>query len=81
MQFDLNSQVVYKKLVGMGVSYRTSREIFAMINYKLFETWKLGYSYEFNLGKIGKYSTGSHEVILIYQFNPPKEPIVSVPRF
>jgi type IX secretion system PorP/SprF family membrane protein len=80
-QVDLNAQVVYHEVLGFGASYRTSQELFAMVNYKILDTWKIGYAYEFNMGRLGKYSTGTHEIILIYQFNPPKEPIVAVPRF
>jgi type IX secretion system PorP/SprF family membrane protein len=81
MQFDLNAQLVYKDRFGFGLSYRSSNELLALLNVDIIPALKLGYAYEFNLSTIGKYSSGSHEVILIYKFNPPAKPIVAVPRF
>jgi type IX secretion system PorP/SprF family membrane protein len=81
MQFDLNAQVVYREKLGAGLSYRSSNELLVLVNYDVLPALKLGYAYELNLGQIGKYSTGSHEILLIYKFNPPIKPIVAVPRF
>lgn len=81
MQFDLNAQLMYRRIIGAGVSYRTSKEILAMITAQIVPSLKMSYGYEYNMGQIGNFSNGSHEILLIYQLNPPKEPVVSVPRF
>jgi len=81
LQYDLNAQLEYNRKVGVGISYRSSKEMLGILSYQMTPDLKLAYAYEFNFDEIGKYSSGSHEVMLIYQFNPPKESIVSVPRF
>lgn len=81
LQYDLNLQYEYMRKVGIGVSYRSSKELLGIVSYQLIPELKLAYAYEFNMGDIGKYSTGSHEIMLIYQFSPPKESIISIPRF
>jgi type IX secretion system PorP/SprF family membrane protein len=81
MQFDLNAQMVYNNRFGFGLSYRTSKEVLALFNVDIIPPLKFGYAYEFNFGMIGRASAGSHEVMLIYKFNPPAKPIVAVPRF
>ncbi|HRE97677.1 MAG TPA: type IX secretion system membrane protein PorP/SprF [Flavobacteriales bacterium] len=81
VQFDLNAQLMFKLIIGFGTSYRSSREILGMITAQIIPTLKMSYGYEYNIGQIGKFSNGSHEILLIYQLNPPKEPVVSVPRF
>jgi type IX secretion system PorP/SprF family membrane protein len=81
VQYDLNVQYEYSKLIGLGVSFRSSNDIVSVISYKFLPELKFAYAYEYNLGEISNYSSGSHEIMLIYQFNPPKETIVSVPRF
>lgn len=81
MQFDLNAQLMYKKTAGIGFSYRTSKELLAMLTIQVIPSLKFSYGYEYNMGQIGNYSSGSHEIMMIYQLNPPKETIVSVPRF
>lgn len=81
LQYDLNVQYEYKRTFGVGVSYRSSKEMLGIVSYKLTKDLKLAYAYEINLGEIGHYSSGSHEIMLIYQFKPAKESIISIPRF
>ncbi|MFB0924731.1 MAG: type IX secretion system membrane protein PorP/SprF [Vicingaceae bacterium] len=81
LQYDINVQYEYMKKVGIGVSYRSSNEVLGIISYQLIPELKLAYAYEYGLGEIGDYSSGSHEVMLIYQFAPPKKTIISAPRF
>ena len=81
LQFDINLQYEYMKKFGVGVSYRSSKELLGIVSYQLMPELKLAYAYEYNLGAIGNYSSGSHEIMLIYQFAPPKESVISIPRF
>lgn len=81
LQFDINLQYEYMRKFGIGVSYRSSKELLGIVSYQLIPELKMAYAYEYNLGDIGNYSTGSHEIMLIYQFAPPKESIISIPRF
>ncbi len=81
LQFDINLQYEYMRKFGIGVSYRSSKELLGIVSYQLIPELKMAYAYEYNMGEIGNYSTGSHEIMLIYQFSPRKESIVSIPRF
>jgi len=82
LQIGLDGQVVYKDLIGAGLSYRTSKELVAMINYRINPQLKLGYAYDYNLNQIGSYSNGTHEIILLFEFIKDNAvPIIEVPRF
>ncbi len=81
LQYDINLQYEYMRTFGIGISYRSSNELLGIASYQLLPDLKLAYAYEYNMGEIGTYSTGSHEIMLIYRFNPPKESVVSIPRF
>ena len=81
LQMDFNAQVLFNKKYGIGVSYRTSQELLAMATIEFLEGLRFSYGYEFNFGEIGNYSTGTHEIIFIYNYKPPKEPVVEIPRF
>jgi type IX secretion system PorP/SprF family membrane protein len=81
MQYDINLQYEYMRKYGVGLSYRSSKEILGIVSYQLTSELKMAYAYEFNLGEIGSYSSGSHEIMLIYKFSPPQESIISIPRF
>jgi len=81
LQYDLNVQYEYMQKYGLGISYRSSNELLGIVSYQLMPELKMAYAYEYNLGEIGVYSSGSHEIMLIYKFSPPKESIISIPRF
>lgn len=82
LQIGLNGQFVYKELLGLGASYRTSKELVIMANYQITQELKLGYAYDFNMDDIGKYSSGTHEIILLFNIiNDKVIPIIEVPRF
>ena len=81
LQYDINVQYEYLKKFGVGVSYRSSKDILGILSFQLLPALKLAYAYEYGLGEIGNYSSGSHEVMLIYQFVPTKKTIISAPRF
>lgn len=82
LQIGLNGQAVYKDLFGLGFSYRTSKELILMANYQITEQLKFGYAYDFNTDDIGKYSNGTHELILLFNIvNDKVIPIIEVPRF
>ena len=67
-QFSVNANVVYDKTFWGGVSYRYNEAIVFMAGMELKAGLMLGYSYDWNSGKIGKYTGGSHEVSLAYHF-------------
>jgi len=80
-QVDLNAQVVFGKKFGVGVSYRTSKELVGLISYQINDMFKLAYSYDFSFSKLAAYQSGSHEIMLLFQM-PTKEPLlIEPPRF
>lgn len=74
-QLDVNFNVLYKKFVWLGVTYRNQDAIAPMFGVQFTPgkavpgTFKLGYSYDATTSDINNYSSGSHEVMLNYCFN------------
>jgi len=78
IQFDVNFKATYNKLIWLAVSYRssTSQSIteaavasLGVMKYN----FVFGYSYDYSLSSISKYSSGSHEVFLTYKINCKKK--------
>lgn len=81
-QMDLNAQAIFKKMVGVGFSYRTSNELVALVNITLIEKIKIGYAYDYALSKLTTVSNGSHEIMLILDLNKSyRHASIQVPRF
>lgn len=82
MQIDINAQYIYNKKLGLGLSYRTSKELVLMANYQLTPMLKLGYAYDYNMSKLSKYTSGSHEIMLVFSMVKEKSPVSFFsPRF
>jgi len=81
-QTDINILYEYNRKFGIGVSYRTSKEIIALAQFRINNMFKLAYAYDFNLGELNNYSSGSHEIMLLVDLkSSAKKPIIEAPRF
>lgn len=67
-QGDINVMAIYKKMIGLGIGYKSLGfgSVNALYNYK--EVFSFGYSFDFTLTRIADYSKGSHEIMLRYSF-------------
>lgn len=82
LQADLNLQYIYNKKFGIGASYRTSKDLVALVNFRITPMFKLAYSYDFTLSALRKYNSGSHEIMLIFNLVNDKKAIgAQVPSF
>ena len=63
-QMDINAKVIYQKKFFGGLSYRLKESVVVMAGVDI-NNLTLGYSYDITLTDIGKYSYGSHEIMLI----------------
>ena len=67
-QVDINSQVIFKDKLWIGASYRSKNTMIGMFQYQINNQFRVAYSYDFELGKLGRYNNGSHEIMLRYEF-------------
>jgi type IX secretion system PorP/SprF family membrane protein len=65
---DLNVHVNFLEKFWAGLSYRSSKSIMGLLQFSVLDQLKIGYTYDFDLGDLGRYSNGSHEVMLRYEF-------------
>ena len=73
-QLDINAKVTYKQTVWMGLSYRTQDAVSINLGIRK-DRFVFGYSYDYTLSDIHKYSNGSHELLFIVKFNKSKPKI------
>ena len=62
-QIDFNVKAYYKRMYWLGVSYRSSKDIVAMLGVKI-KKYYLGYAFDYTLSNIKRYTSGSHEILL-----------------
>lgn len=64
MQADINVDANYKKLLQVGLGFRSQVGLVARAGIALKEKFFFGYAYEAPIANIASYSSGSHEVLL-----------------
>lgn len=69
LQYDLNCNVILFKndLLWVGTSYRSKEAFVGLFEFQINTQLRLGYSYDYTLGPLSKYSSGSHEIVLRYE--------------
>lgn len=67
-QYDINAHVGYADKVWLGGSYRNNRTFATMLQFQPNDQLKIAYTYNFEVSRLGKYSNGSHEIMLRYVF-------------
>jgi len=80
-QFDINLNAWIQSTVGLGLSYRPNDALVGMASFRITPQITLGYAYDYLISNMTHFSTGSHELILNFQFNTPKNSHVMSPRY
>jgi len=65
---DLNVTGTYRKMVWLGIGYRTQDAMIAMVGYNHKDNLKFGYSYDFSTTTLQVYNSGSHELFFAIKF-------------
>jgi type IX secretion system PorP/SprF family membrane protein len=64
----INCVGVFRETFKGGIGFRTNDAIIINLGYNLNRQLALGYCYDINIGKMSKYTSGSHEINLQYKF-------------
>lgn len=70
-QAEGNINVYFNKKFWLGGSYRLNESAVALAGIIIKEQFYIGYSYDFNVGDIGPYSDGNHEIFISFRKKPP----------
>jgi len=68
VQYDLNLNVLISDIIWIGGSYRSADAVVLLLEYQVNKKMRVGYSYDMTLSEIRRYSSGSHEIIIGYDF-------------
>ena len=68
VQIDINATAYFNEDLGVGIAYRNKDALVAYFDYVINKKFKVGYAYDYSIGAIRKFNSGSHEVMLNYFF-------------
>jgi type IX secretion system PorP/SprF family membrane protein len=67
LQVDVSANFMFNEKLVVGIAYRWSAAITAMVGFQVSEGMYLGYGYDFETTKLNNYNSGSHEIFLRYE--------------
>lgn len=66
--YDASAHFILNDRIWFGATYRSTGSVTALAQVAVNNQFKVAYSYDFDFGKLGTYSNGSHEVMIRYEF-------------
>jgi type IX secretion system PorP/SprF family membrane protein len=66
--YDINAHFSFFDRLWVGASYRNNRSVAGLLQFAINNQLRVAYTYDFDFGRLGRYSNGSHEIMLRYEF-------------
>jgi type IX secretion system PorP/SprF family membrane protein len=66
LNYDINANVFFRDLASVGISYRSHSAVVGLLDIRLVPQLRLGYAYDYNVGRLNAFAKGTHEIILRY---------------
>jgi len=69
LHYDINLNGWFSNGVGLGISYRSNDAVVGMVEFQIIPGFTLGYSYDYLTSNLKTYSSGTHELMLRFEFD------------
>jgi type IX secretion system PorP/SprF family membrane protein len=80
LQVDVSANFMFNNKFVVGVAYRWSAALSAMVGFQVSEGLYIGYGYDHETTNLNHYNSGSHEIFLRYELFKNNNKIIT-PRF
>ena len=81
LQADINANLWFRDAFSVGISYRTKADISFLFELQATDQIRIGYAYDRSLTKLVQFNSGSHEIMLRYEFGFSKNNFTSPRRY
>lgn len=81
IQIDISTNLYIKDLLSVGLQCRTTGAVAIMAEVQVTPKVRMGYFYDRSTTKLVKFSSGSHELMLRYEFGSEKGKVISQKYF
>lgn len=69
IQVEISDAVSWRQKFSIGLGYRQTYSAYVFSRFQLTPNLSAGYSYEYNINKLNKYTNGGHEINICYQLS------------
>ncbi|WP_191858865.1 PorP/SprF family type IX secretion system membrane protein [Hanstruepera ponticola] len=81
ISLDLTTNVLINNKLEFGVGYRFDDSVSALANFRIIEPLRIGYAYDYTLSNLGRFNSGSHEIIILFDIGKLGNGYDKSPRF
>ncbi|SDX29539.1 type IX secretion system membrane protein, PorP/SprF family [Aequorivita viscosa] len=81
LSLDLTLNALLNDNFELGVGYRFDDSVSALVNIRVAPPIRIGYSYDYTLSNLGKFNSGSHEIMILFDINTSEKGYDKSPRF
>lgn len=81
ISLDLTVNALFNENFEIGLGYRFDDSIIALVNMKVAPPLRIGYSYDYTLNNLGRFNSGSHEIMLLFDISTASKGYDKSPRF
>jgi len=80
LQVDINANVLYKEMIWFGVSFRSGDSFTGLLEYQTNDRFRIGYAHDFTITQLRNHASGTHEIMIGFDFGKDFTK-VKTPRF
>ena len=81
LSVDLSGNFFFNDKFGIGLAHRFDDSFSGLLQYYVTPQFRIGYAYDFTMTELRHYNSGSHELMLGYDFNFVEDTRIRSPRF
>ena len=78
ISIDISGNFLWEEKFELGISYRLDKSFSGMVGFLINDDMRMGYTYDMSITNFGNFNSGSHEIMLLIDFNKRK---LKSPRF
>jgi type IX secretion system PorP/SprF family membrane protein len=80
ISIDISANFIYLDRFWFGASHRIDDSFSVMLQYQMTNKWRIGYAFDMTGSELRKYNSGTHEVMIAFDFHLGDKKILT-PRF
>ncbi|WP_458627448.1 PorP/SprF family type IX secretion system membrane protein [Winogradskyella sp. PC D3.3] len=81
LSIDVTANVLMYEKIEFGLGYRYDDSVTGMINFSISSAVRIGYAYDHTLSNLGRFNSGSHELMLLFNIGKLGKGYDKSPRF
>jgi len=81
LSIDITANFFFNDKFGVGLAHRFDDSFSGLLQYYVTPQFRIGYAYDFTMTELRHYNSGSHELMVGYDFNFVDDTRIRSPRF